>query len=359
MAVLIANEGGVAEKLNRTEFDREKDMRDMLLKHPEMIPVYEIEEDIKLLTIKREMRVAEKESDKFADAVAVDKKGSIYLVETKLFRNPDKRQVVAQVLNYGASLWASSMGSVQFLEDLDESCIDLFKKPFMELARDAFTLDDTGLEAFKDSLNKNWDDGVFKFIVYMDKVSDDIKNLVIYINKRSRFDIYLVGVDYYSKDGIEIIIPKLYGVPDRKEVEPRTSRRVAKASGMSSEEYLEAAKTNLGTGFVQFLRLYIMLESSSDDTVSFRSSTFGGSYTPKFRTLNGKGPFSLKANGELQIYLNYIADKDLSAEASRIRTGLVSACLLSDNEKSLQPMIPFALWSMKLDELFKIIMPLK
>lgn len=39
------------------------------------------------------------------DAVALDQNGDIYLIETKLYKNPDKRQVIAQVLDYGASLW--------------------------------------------------------------------------------------------------------------------------------------------------------------------------------------------------------------------------------------------------------------
>jgi hypothetical protein len=349
----------VAEKLNRTEFDLEKDMRDMLLKHPEMIPVYEIEEDIKLLTIKRELRVFEKASAKFADAVSVDKNGSIYLVETKLFRNEDKRHVVAQVLSYGASLWASSEGSVQFLEVLDESCNDLFGKPFLDLVRDRFSLDDGALETFKDALVKNWDDGIFKFIVYMDKVSDDLKNLVTYINKRSRFDIYIVGVDYYTKDGIEIIIPKLYGVPDRKEVDPRSAGRRGNSGTMTSGEFLESSRSQLGHGFDQFNSLFSLLMSASGDTKSFRSNSFGGSYTPKFRSLDGKGPFSLKANGDLQIYLNAIVDIDLDGEAHRIRGGLVSAGLLSESETSLQPIIPLSLWSTKLDDLSKMILPLK
>ncbi|MBK7447808.1 MAG: hypothetical protein IPJ45_17645 [Ignavibacteria bacterium] len=39
------------------------------------------------------------------DALAIDKDGDLYVIETKLFRNSDKRTVVAQALDYGASLW--------------------------------------------------------------------------------------------------------------------------------------------------------------------------------------------------------------------------------------------------------------
>jgi hypothetical protein len=39
------------------------------------------------------------------DALGINKDGEIYIIETKLYKNPDKRLVVAQVLDYGASLW--------------------------------------------------------------------------------------------------------------------------------------------------------------------------------------------------------------------------------------------------------------
>jgi hypothetical protein len=53
-------------------------------------PVYELREDKKLLLAVRECQT---ESGPI-DALAVDQDGDIYVVETKLYRNPDKRTVV-------------------------------------------------------------------------------------------------------------------------------------------------------------------------------------------------------------------------------------------------------------------------
>jgi hypothetical protein len=345
MALLVVKEGKDVIRLERTEFEAEKNMRDMLLRHPDMIPIYEVEEDIRLLTVKRELRVFEKESDKFADAVSVDRNGSIYLVETKLFRNPDKRSVVSQVLSYGASLWSSSQGSYEFMEILDESCRDLFKRPFLELTKDFFGFDERGMEVFKDALIKNWDDGVFKFVVYMDRVGDDLKNLVTYINKRSRFDIYIVGVDFYQRDGMEIIIPKMYGVPDRKELSNQSGRSVSGRSVLTKEEYLASGKEQLQGEFGTFLALFEELESLSGDVKSFRPNiSFGGSYTPRFTRLGDTGPFSLKANGDLQVYFNVLEDAGLEEMARKIREKLVEHGMLTKDITSRQPGIKMQLW---------------
>ncbi len=355
MAVLIASNGGVAERLERTAFTDEKSMRDMLLRNPDMIPVYEIDEDIRLLAIKRELRVPESDSDKFADAVAVDKNGSIYLIETKLFTNSDKRRVVAQVLSYGASLWASSQSSGQFLDILNESCLDLFNKEFLDYANDFFSFADGGLESFKDSISKNWDDGVFKFVVYMDQVGDDLKNLVTYINKRSKFDLYLVGVDYYQQKDVEIIIPKLYGVPDRKEVEIATSKKSQGSSGMTSEEFLRSAEIQLGQEYPKFVQLFSSLRRSSGDDNSYRANSYGGAYTPRFANLKNAGPFSLKADGTLQIYLNYLEDKGLIEVMSNLLDRLKAEGFIPTDVKSRQPMIKISTWSDKIDALAQLI----
>lgn len=51
--------------------------------------------------------------------LGVDKDGEIYIVETKLYKNSDKRLVVAQILDYGASLWHFYNDYDTFLREID------------------------------------------------------------------------------------------------------------------------------------------------------------------------------------------------------------------------------------------------
>src|SRR4030043_1735155 len=101
MSIIISKKGQTAQRLDKSDFEKEDYLQNYIHENPESIPVYEIEEDKKLLVVAREFPT---ESGPI-DALAVDKDGDIYIVETKLFKNPDKRTVVVQALVYGALFW--------------------------------------------------------------------------------------------------------------------------------------------------------------------------------------------------------------------------------------------------------------
>lgn len=60
------------------------------------------------------------------------------------------------------------------------------------------------LVAITDNLNS----GNIKFVVLMDKLHNRLKDLIVYINQNSHFDIYAVEAEYYRYDDFEIIISK-------------------------------------------------------------------------------------------------------------------------------------------------------
>ena len=70
-----------AKKIDRSEFEKEGYLQNYIHENPESIPVYEIEEDKKLFVVAREFPT---ESGPI-DALAIDKDGDIYVVETKLY----------------------------------------------------------------------------------------------------------------------------------------------------------------------------------------------------------------------------------------------------------------------------------
>jgi len=101
MAIIISKGGKNAKKIEKSNFEREDYLQKYIYDNPESIPLYDIKDDIHLLILVREFST---ESGPI-DAIGIDADGNIYLIETKLYKNPDKRTVVAQVLDYGASLW--------------------------------------------------------------------------------------------------------------------------------------------------------------------------------------------------------------------------------------------------------------
>src|SRR4030043_1232462 len=115
MAIIISKNGKDAVKVDKSDFQLEDKLQQYIYDNPESIPLYDIKEDIRLLILAREF--ATKSGP--IDALGIDKDGEIYLVETKLYKNPDKRTVVAQVLDYGASLWSNYRDFNDFIDKIN------------------------------------------------------------------------------------------------------------------------------------------------------------------------------------------------------------------------------------------------
>ncbi|MEW6558511.1 MAG: hypothetical protein AB1349_14375 [Elusimicrobiota bacterium] len=101
MAIIISKNGKNAQKIEGAVDVTEDYLQKYIYDNPETLPLYEIKENIRILIVAREFNTGSGP----IDALGIDKDGEIYIIETKLYKNSDKRLVVAQVLDYGASLW--------------------------------------------------------------------------------------------------------------------------------------------------------------------------------------------------------------------------------------------------------------
>ena len=209
MAIVFRKNNQNAEILNESKFAQEDSMQEYLISNPEIVPIYEIEEDARLLVAAREFPTASGP----IDALGFDEHGNIYVIETKLFKNPDKRTVLAQVMDYGAALWKHHSNAGDFFNQLDEYSHRHFNLDFKENFCNFFGVEDPEL-AF-DNIKSNLEDGSIKFVVLMDKLESRLKDLISYINQNSKFDVYAVELDFYRHSEFEIVIPKLYGAEIR------------------------------------------------------------------------------------------------------------------------------------------------
>src|SRR6266540_2093409 len=139
MTIIVSKKAtGTTQILEKSGFAKEDSLQEYIHDHPESIPVYDIQKDKRLFVAAREF---ETQSGPI-DALAVDKDGDIYIVETKLYANPDKRRVVAQALDYGASLWKHFADFSHFILLLDQHTQSQWKISFREKAKDCFGLND-------------------------------------------------------------------------------------------------------------------------------------------------------------------------------------------------------------------------
>ncbi|MBN1168974.1 hypothetical protein JXA63_03740 [Candidatus Woesebacteria bacterium] len=222
MAIIISKNGKGAIKVDKSNFELEDRLQQYIYDNPETIPLYDIKEDIRLLILAREFSTKSGP----IDALGVDKDGEIYLIETKLYKNPDKRTVVAQVLDYGASLWSNYRDFNSFTDQISIHTDKDFKQNISQRLNDFFGVTDEEAKTLLDNVRRNLNDGNFKFVVLMDHLHDQLRDLIVFLNNNSEFTVYAVELEYYKHKDYEILIPKLYGAEVKKDLGSKPSQSI-------------------------------------------------------------------------------------------------------------------------------------
>lgn len=298
MSIIIKENGKHAQKIDKSDIKKEAQLQEYIHDNPESIPIYEIEEDKKLLVVAREF---ETESGPI-DAIAIDKDGDIYVVETKIDKNPDKRRVVAQALDYGASLWRHSRFD-EFMTKINNKINDKFKVSFEEKTKDFFNIDDEQIIPLVESMKRNLQDGNIKFVILMDSVEDRLKDLIVYVNQNSQFDIYAVQLEYYQFEKYEIMIPKLFGVEVKKSMPSSSGSRIIEE--WTPDEFLQDARERLTVeqyGAVE--KLFNFSKQNADDLV-LGTGHNKATINPIFSKISERKIYGLTSAGKLGFHFDW------------------------------------------------------
>ena len=297
-------------------------MQSQLHKNPSILPLHEIREGLELVVVARELSVA----TGFIDLIALDAAGDIYIIETKLVRNPDRRTVVAQALDYGAALWTEYPDATRFIAAIDELLARNGAKRVADLLDVAVGGDEDAVMQIMDRITKNLRDGSFRFVIPMDRIEDSLKDLVRYVNENSRFTIFLVELEQYQSDGLTVIVPHLFGAESRKsgDVGPSRSRgRPGNDTEFLADIDHRVAAGLLDEAIARALRslVLVMTQYGSDN---YWLIGVGGrvNVSPKFpQTGAVRSPFTLRSDGELQFNFPYISEVTAWADwVSRVRS---------------------------------------
>lgn len=302
MAIIISSNGDKAVKVDKSTFDKEDHLQKYIYDNPESIPLYDIKEDIRLLILAREFPT----NSGPIDAIGVDKDGEIYIIETKLYKNPDKRTVVAQALDYGAALWKHSNDFNEFTTTLNRHTQKAFDLSLSAKLQEYFEVTEEELDTLLEKVKSNLSDGILHFVVLMDSLDARLKDLILYVNQNSQFDIYAVELEYYKHDTYEIVIPKIYGSEVKKDINvSSSSERVS----WTEDVLLKQARGLLSESDYQaFLQLYDFSKEHSDE-VRFGSGKTG-SFNPVWGSVREKSLFSLYTNGRLGINFHWLVKED-------------------------------------------------
>lgn len=260
-SLIISQNGKNAKRIESSTFALESHLQDYIINNPSTIPIDQIENGLRLFVAAREFQVASGR----IDALGFDQKGNIYVIETKLARNTDKRSVVAQILEYGAALWANRTNQI-FFDELSLHTSKKTGKDFRTALAEEFKLDD--VDEISNQITTNLSSGNIRFIILMDEIENYLKDIVMFINQNSKYDLYAIEFRYFKNGNEDIIVPSIFGNEVKKDVTGRKNNGVSTFIPQNETDFVHAVcKNNLDPAKKeQILKILSILKNVAQKT---------------------------------------------------------------------------------------------
>jgi hypothetical protein len=329
MAIIVVSPGQKAQRVEQQHVGREDYLQQYVQANPETLPVEELKPGAKLLVISREFPT----DSGPIDALAIDDDGDLYIVETKLAKNPDKRRVIAQMLDYGAALW--NAGAEHFIAtatrdgDLNEKIADAFS-----LAEDA------EVASVISNVRANLEAGQFQFVVLMNQLDDRLRSLITFVNSNSRFRILGLELDFYRHGDLDILIPRLYGTEARTLASTDSGTRARKWS--ESDFFEQVGERLKPKGAARVRELYDWALRTGE--VRFSTTSDLAAFNVAFLQVSRNRFFKLLSDGTLVLPLSRLGDLEAQFRAELRAVGFAIP------EDAKKPMLPLNEWSDRMQE---------
>jgi len=350
MVILVSKDGQNSEKFEKTEFENEDKVQQLIHENIENLPFYGQNEELRLLSISREF------STKHGpiDVLAIDENGDIYVIEAKLHKNSTRREIVAQVIDYASAMWADYKNFDRFENQLNQrtgqNLRDFIKNS------DVFSgLGEDDLDTLVDKIKRNLAVGNFKFVLVMDELDEQLTNVIDFINSECSFSIYAVTFDYYNPEGLEIIIPNVYG----REAE-KSSRIKSSSSRKKWDEnsFFEDLRKKIPNYIEQARKLYDFSKETPNCRIKFGSGATQGSINPVFQKISPmKSLFTLRSNGNFSFNFHWIDENDKQKEYRDKfieKLSQIPELDVSANDKTKFKSVPLEIWTKHTDEIIRI-----
>lgn len=311
MSIIVIRDG-VAARVAPAPFALERVLQEQIATNPSVLPLHEVREGAELVAVVRELPVA----SGFIDLVGFDAEGEVYVIETKLARNPDRRTVVAQAFDYGAALWADyAADPAAFVAAVDglrtRAGAPTLAAAFREARPDDESAAARALERVADVLNE----GAFHFVIPMDRIEDGLKDLVRYVNANSRFTVYLVELEQYRDGELIVVVPRLFGAEGRKTVGRGAGPAVARGRPGSADEFeanldQQTVGGSVSAAEAEAVRALLRLVTAQGAPHNWYAGSGGRvSVSPRFPATGlARSPFTLRSDGVLTLNRHYVAE---------------------------------------------------
>ena len=195
--IIFKQDDGKMAKIMSSRYDDESLLQSLIKDYPTLLPNVLSE---KIFTL-----VDEYPTDTGnIDILCVDEEGRIYIVETKLEKNSDRRTIIAQLLDYATQMGKETFDNFQ--NKIKERTEKSINEILGELGENAEIS-----ERIKQSLaEKN-----FVLVVAMDNIDPKLKDIIIYLNQDWEMDIFGLELNrYYIEGKGEVFVPIVTPPPD-------------------------------------------------------------------------------------------------------------------------------------------------
>ena len=294
MAIIVQQEGGEAQVVQLGGFPQEVDLQRYVCENPQILPIGEIKEDAQFTVLDRETPVVSGS----IDILGVDSEGDIYIVETKLFKNSDKRKVLAQVFDYGAAIWRTYQNPEGFLHMLDDRLLargtnleGLLEHRFGESAK-----------AVEEGMRDCIESGAFRFVVLMDRVHSELKTLIQFVNRHSNFSVYAVELEHYQYRNFHIFVPHVFGAEERKFVSPSSS-----GGQWEEASFFQDLEEKMDANIVAAVRNLYRFSNEHADEISWGRGGNTGSFNPKFYFIDPRSLYTVWSNGRITVNFGWLS----------------------------------------------------
>ena len=306
MTIIVSKDSSKFKKIESANFALEVNLQEKIhegeiMKKIKLGP----DEDLTLLTLAREFSTTSGP----IDVIAIDTEGDIYIIETKLKKNSDRREILAQIIDYAGAMWDEFRDFNKFEEKLKDNP-SFSAKSLSELIRNSdFEIkSDLDIDDIIEKMKQNFERGEFKFVTVWDKLESKLINAIDYLNEKSKLTVYAVTFDYYKDDGLEILIPSVYG----RESEKRSVVK-GKRPKWTIDTIHEEFKKNLSAKeYSAFEKLEQFLNENAD-YIKLGSGAHG-SIGPVFKklcpvTANPRSFLTLDGEGKMTINYAWLKDE--------------------------------------------------
>lgn len=243
-------------QVEEEDFMNEAQLQDLLVKHPDLVPVDVIDENLKPIAVS--IPEAGLPGSGRTDLIGIDEEGNITIIETKLAASQEiKRTVIGQILEYAAFLWRMSY------EEFDAIVVKCCGKHLTDLMASVEKDDDDwSAEVFREAVAANLRQGLFNLCIVVDGMNEELRRIVDFINAKpgGELRLYALELKYFRSSTGEVALPQMYGTSG---VRTATS----KVPAWDEQQFLASAEDRISDERerARFLDLYEWLKHACAD----------------------------------------------------------------------------------------------